>query len=94
MCNIIPNPHGNRTHDTPSGNDESSHEFAACTFANPKDYDKIAEGASLEFKGIRAAIEGDGVLTVKGPKGSFEVKTALSDREKHLILCGGLLASL
>ena len=64
------------------------------TFVNPKDYDKIAEGASLEFKGIRAAIEGDGVLTVKGPKGSFEVKTALSDREKHLILCGGLLASL
>ena len=64
------------------------------TFVNPKDYDKAAEGASLEFKGIRAAVEGDGVLTVKGPKGSFEVKTALSDREKHLILCGGLLASL
>ena len=35
-----------------------------------------------------------GVLTVKGPKGSFRIKTALSDREKHLILCGGLLASL
>ena len=64
------------------------------TFVSAKDYDKAAEGASLEFKGIRAAVEGDGVLTVKGPKGSFEVKTALSDREKHLILCGGLLASL
>jgi hypothetical protein len=36
----------------------------------------------------------DGELTVKGPKGEFKVKTALSDREKHLILCGGLLASL
>ena len=64
------------------------------TFVNPKDYDKVTEGASLELKGIRAAIEGDGILAVKGPKGSFAVKTSLSDREKHLILCGGLLASL
>lgn len=64
------------------------------TFVNPKDYDKVTEGASLELKGIRAAVEGDGVLAVKGPKGSFAVKTSLSDREKHLILCGGLLASL
>ncbi len=64
------------------------------TFVDPKDYDKIAAGDRLELKGIRAAVEGDGVLTVKGPKGAFSVKTTLSDREKHLILCGGLLASL
>ena len=64
------------------------------TFVNPKDYDKLSAGDKLELSGIRAAVEGDGVLTVKGPKGAFKVKTALSDREKHLILCGGLLASL
>ncbi len=63
-------------------------------FENPKDYDKVEAGDKLELKGIRAAVEGDGVLEVKGPKGSFRVKTALSDREKHLLLCGGLLASL
>ncbi|MBR4615768.1 MAG: aconitate hydratase, partial [Kiritimatiellae bacterium] len=63
-------------------------------FENPRDYDKVEAGDKLELKGIRAAVEGDGVLEVKGPRGSFRVKTALSDREKHLLLCGGLLASL
>ena len=64
------------------------------TFVNAKDYDKLSAGDALELKGVRAAVEGDGVLMVKGPKGAFQVKTSLSDREKHLILCGGLLASL
>ena len=63
-------------------------------FENPKDYDKVEAGERLELKGIRAAVEGDGVLEVKGRKGTFRVRTALSDREKHLVLCGGLLASL
>ena len=63
-------------------------------FENPKDYDKIAAGDRLELKGIREAVAGDGVLEVKGPKGTFRVKAVLSDREKHLLLCGGLLASL
>ena len=64
------------------------------TFVNPADYGKLAAGDRLELRGIRAAIEGDGVLKVKSPKGAFQVKTALSDRERHLVLCGGLLASL
>ena len=64
------------------------------TFADPKDYDKISAGDKLELKGVRAAVEGDGTLVVKGAKGDFTVKTSLSDREKHLILSGGLLASL
>lgn len=63
-------------------------------FVDPKDYDKLEAGDRLELKGIREAVAGDGVLTVKGPKGSFEVRTTLSAREKHLILSGGLLASL
>ena len=64
------------------------------TFANPKDYDKVAAGDSLAMNGIRAAVEGDGVLKVKTAKGEITLRTVLSDREKHLILCGGLLASL
>jgi aconitate hydratase len=63
-------------------------------FENPADYDAIAPGDVLELKGVRAAVEGDGRLAVKGPKGSFAVRTRLSDREKRLVLCGGLLASL
>ena len=64
------------------------------TFADPKDYDKVEADDRLELKGVRAAVEGDGTLVVKGKKGSFVVKTSLSNRERHLILCGGLLASL
>ncbi len=64
------------------------------TFSDAKDYDKVNAGDKLELKGVRAAVEGDGELVVKSPAGSFKVKTSLSDREKHLILCGGLLASL
>ena len=68
------------------------------TFADPKDADKVSAGDTLELKGIRAAVAGDGVLEVKakgeGEERTFMVKTSLSDRERHLILCGGLLASL
>ena len=64
------------------------------TFANANDYDKIKAGDNIEIKGLKTAIEGDGVAEVKTAKGSFKVQTSLSDREKHLILCGGLLASL
>ena len=64
------------------------------TFADAKDYDKIKAGDKIEIKGLKAAIEGDGTAVLKTAKGSFTVKTSLSDREKRLILCGGLLASL
>ena len=63
-------------------------------FVNPSDYDKIDAGEKFELKGIRNAVEGDGVLELKAKKGVIALKTRLSDREKHLILCGGLLASL
>jgi aconitate hydratase len=63
-------------------------------FVNPSDYDKIVAGEKFELKGIRAAVEGDGVFELKTKKGVIALKTRLSDREKHLIACGGLLASL
>ena len=63
-------------------------------FEDPADYDAIEQGDSLTLDGIRSAVEGDGVLVVKGAKRSFKVVARLSDREKRLLLCGGLLASL
>ena len=67
-------------------------------FENAKDYDRLAAGDRLELKGVRAAVEGDGRVQVKvegkGGRRTFTAVTKLSDREKHLILCGGLLASL
>ena len=64
------------------------------TFENPGDYDLVEAGMPLQFDGIRAAIEGDGHATVKAGKRTIKVFTALSGRERRLILCGGLLASL
>ena len=68
------------------------------TFADAKDYDAIKAGDALVIEGLSAAIEGDGKVTVTvkgaGKAKTFTAVTALSDREKHLILCGGLLASL
>ena len=63
-------------------------------FEDPADYDSIKQGEILSFAGIREAVAGDGVLVVKGAKKSFRVVARLSEREKRLALCGGLLASL
>ena len=54
----------------------------------------IKAGDVLTIDGIRKAVEADGTATLKVGSKSIAVKTSLSDREKHLILCGGLLASL
>ena len=64
-------------------------------FADPADYDRISAGEKVTLKGIRAAVEGDGALEVALPGGgAVKVIARLSDREKHLLLSGGLLASL
>ena len=63
-------------------------------FDDAKAYDALAAGDTLEFVNLRAAVEGDGKVTVKAGGRTFTATTSLSDREKHLILCGGLLASL
>ena len=61
------------------------------TFANPADYEKLAAGDRLAFKGLRAAVAGDGRLTVRTKAGDVTLQTALSAREKAIILAGGLL---
>jgi aconitate hydratase len=64
------------------------------TFEDPADYDKISADDMISLKGIREAVKGDGRLLVHTPAGDVTVRTALSERERHLVLCGGLLASL
>lgn len=64
------------------------------TFVNQADYDGIKLNDAIEMKGIKQAIEGDGKLTIKIGEKSVAIETRLSEREKHIILCGGLLASL
>jgi aconitate hydratase len=64
-------------------------------FDDPKDYDALKAGDRLEVVDLGAAVEGDGKVTVKREGGaSFTATATLSDREKHLLVCGGLLASL
>ena len=64
------------------------------TFENPDDYGKFEQGDAIELKGVRAAVEGDGRLVVSTKSGDVALKTLLSARERHVLLCGGLLASL
>ncbi len=60
-------------------------------FEDPADYEKLSQGDELSFEGIRAAVEGDGRIAVKTPRGTVCVRTALSEREKKIILAGGRL---
>ena len=64
------------------------------TFDDPKAYDTLAPGDALELVDVKAAVSGDGRVTVKTAKGAFSATARLSGREKQLLLAGGLLASL
>ena len=63
------------------------------TFKNPEDYDKISQGDKLSLAGIKTAIEQDGKIALKDDTNGneFELECPLSDRQKQMILAGGLL---
>ncbi len=65
-------------------------------FDDPKAYEKIAAGDKLELVNVKAAVEGSGQVEVEvgGGQWKFTATTSLSERERHVILSGGLLASL
>ena len=63
-------------------------------FDDPASYGLVNAGDRIELAGIRAAVEGDGRVTVKVGEKSFSAMAALSARERHVLLSGGLLASL
>ena len=62
-------------------------------FANPDDYDKIAQGDELSLEGIKSAIINSAPAVLKNltTGESYELKYDLSDRQKDIIIAGGLL---
>ena len=62
-------------------------------FANEKDYDEVGQMDDLELPDIREALEKDGKILVRNStKGTkFEVKAVLSERQRRIVLAGGLL---
>ncbi len=62
-------------------------------FENEADYDEVDQMDKLEMKGVREAIQnGKSVLVQNRTKGtSFSVQPVLSERQRRIVLAGGLL---
>ena len=61
------------------------------TFENPEDYEKLDQNAKLTISGIVEGME-QGILTVTADNGfSFRVNCALTERQRAILLAGGLL---
>lgn len=62
-------------------------------FRNPDDYDKIAQGDDLELNGTREAVKNGEDLILKNKTNGTEISVycEISDRQKDMILAGGLL---
>jgi aconitate hydratase len=66
------------------------------TFVNPSDYDTLQTNDKLTIPNMREAIAGNGkaVVTNETQGTSFEVYVTLSERQKTILLHGGLLAAV
>ncbi|MBO7721489.1 MAG: aconitate hydratase [Kiritimatiellae bacterium] len=64
------------------------------TFEDPADYDLVSAGDAVRVKGVRRAVETGGAAVMEAGGRKVRIRAALSDREKRLVLCGGLLASM
>ncbi len=65
-------------------------------FVDPADAAKVAKGDRLRLGCLRKAIQGEGLVTVENlsQNTTFSVKAELSERQKRLLLAGGLLAAV
>ncbi len=63
-------------------------------FKNSADYAKLKLNDPVEIKDIQKSIKGDGEAMLVAGKLHIPIKTTLSERERRLILAGGLLNSL
>ena len=65
-------------------------------FDNPADYDAIVKGDMLVIDRLREAVSGDGKAVIKNVTrgASFTVSTALSPRQKTILVNGGLLSAV
>ena len=66
------------------------------TFANEADYDAIAQGDQWEIPEFRTRVAANRPLIVKNlTKGTqFEAVYDLTERQRHILLAGGLLNSI
>lgn len=60
-------------------------------FVNAADYDKLQVGADIEIINVRKAIAGNGELTLTSGNLSIPLRAVLTEREKEMILAGGLI---
>ncbi|HBL15808.1 MAG TPA: aconitate hydratase [Elusimicrobia bacterium] len=66
--------------------------IAPLVFADPADYDAVAQGDRLEIPGLRAAVEkGAEQFTVLCAGREFAVRLDLTARERSILLAGGVL---
>jgi len=65
-------------------------------FDKAGDYDKVQQGDELVIDGIKKAVQGDGKAVLKVKRGGLDiaVRTKLSDREKKILVAGGLLSTV
>ena len=63
-------------------------------FENPDDCDMVMQDDMMTVKNIREAISSDGRALIRTVRGEIRVRAELSERERKIVLAGGLLASL
>jgi aconitate hydratase len=63
------------------------------TFKDPDEFERVQQGDQLRIKGIRERLKGNGFLKVENvtKERVFEVSDGLNQREKEVLLSGGLL---
>jgi aconitate hydratase len=61
------------------------------TFANEADYDKLNQGDMLSLPYVKKEIEAGQSVTLKSDNAEIKLKCELSDRDKDMIIAGGLL---
>ncbi|MET0386692.1 MAG: aconitate hydratase, partial [Polyangiales bacterium] len=65
------------------------------TFESESDYEKAKQGDKWELRDLRKALEsGKQSCSAELPSGSLQLKAAFSERERQLLLAGGLLAHM
>ena len=66
------------------------------TFEDPADYDNISQGDALTIRDLSRAVAGTGkaIVHIKSTGERIDVSVALSERQKIILLSGGLLAAI
>ncbi|MCL1880959.1 MAG: aconitate hydratase [Oscillospiraceae bacterium] len=61
------------------------------TFVNESDYDKLTQGEVLKLPNVKNEVQSGKNITLECAAGIIELKNDLSERDKDMILAGGLL---